>query len=226
MVVDDHILFRESLVSLLNNQPDLLVVGEAGSVKEAIPLAEKLNPDLILMDIGLPDADGLEAARIILSKQPNIKIVMLTIYESDDLLFNAIACGAKGYLLKNMPVAKLLAAIRGLERGEAALSRTMTSRVLDHYSKTVSGGAVSKAAFDLLTPRELEILHLITDGTGNRQIAKTLVLTENTVKVHVHNILKKLNLRNRHQAADYARQRGIEKYHRSSLLKKTGQTLH
>ena len=214
MIVDDHVLFRESLVSLLNNQPDIKVVGEAGTATEAISLAEDLSPDLILMDIGLPDYDGLEAARIILSSQPNIKIVMLTIHEADDLLFKAISSGAKGYLLKNMPVVKLLAAVRALERGEAALSRTMTSRIIDHYTQILSGQGYAQSAFDMLTPRELDVLRLLADGADNSQIAKALVLTENTVKVHVHNILKKLNVHNRRQAANYAEQRGLMKYQR------------
>jgi len=212
MVVDDHVLFREGLVNLLNNQPDLAVVGEAGTATEAVTLAQQLSLDLILMDIGLPDFDGLEAAKMILSNQPNIKIVMLTIFESDDLLFKAISSGAKGYLLKNMPVAKLLEAVRGLERGEAALSRTMTGRVLDHYSQILSDERPSQSAFDILTPREMDVLQLVVDGANNTQIAKSLVLTENTVKVHVHNILRKLNLHSRRQAAIYAQQRGLMKY--------------
>lgn len=209
MVVDDHVLFRESLVSLLNNQHDLHVIGEAGTVDDAVDLAMELTPDLILMDIGLPDSDGLEATRMIISRQPNIKIIILTLYETDELLFKAINYGAKGFLLKNLPAAKLLAVIRATEQGEAAFSRKMVSRILDHFSSANSNPMLQSDAFDMLTPRELEILHLIVAGEDNHQIAKTLVLTENTVKVHVHNIFKKLNLHSRRQAAIYAQQKGL-----------------
>ena len=122
LVVDDHILFREGLVSLIARQPDMLVLGEAGTVEEAVELSRRLRPDLVLMDFNLPDGTGLDATRIILADQPQVRIVFLTIYDEDERLFSAVRLGAKGYLLKNIPVTHLLAALRAVERGEAALS--------------------------------------------------------------------------------------------------------
>ena len=203
LFVDDHILIREGLVSLLNSQPDLEVVGQAGSVREAIELARELKPDLILMDFGLPDGTGLDATKIILADQPNTKIVFLTVHEEDDRLFAAIRSGAKGYLLKNVPVSRLLAFLRGLERGEAAITPAMTSRVLNEFARLEP--THSQTEPDELTTRELEVLRELSTGASNREIAGRLIIAENTVKNHVSNILNKLSLRNRREAAEFAR---------------------
>ncbi len=206
LLVDDHALFREGLASLLSNQPDFTVVGEAGSGREAISKAFELGPDLVLMDISLPDINGMEAAKTILSRQPNTKIVMLTIHETDDLLLNAIAHGAKGYLLKNTSLNKILASLRALERGEAALSRTMISRVLDEFTRMASRRVPEPDGLENLTDRELEIIQLLAEKATNRQIAERLSITETTVKVHVHNIFDKLEIKNRREAARFYRQ--------------------
>ena len=205
LIVDDHILFREGLVSMLSNYPDISVVGEAGTVSSAIEKTIELNPDLVLLDISLPDGSGIDALREILAHQPNTKIVMLTIHESDDLFLAAIRNSAVGYLLKNIPISKLLKTLRGLANGEAALSRKMTARIVEEYSRTGKTHEFGNHGEKMLTTRELEILQLLGTGATNHEIADRLVLSENTVKVHVHNILEKLNLRNRLEAAQYAR---------------------
>ena len=210
LLVDDHDLFLEGLVSLLRRQPEFKVVGEARSVREAITVAHDLKPDLVLMDFGLPDGTGADAAQAILADRPETNIVFLTMHEDDELLFEAIQSGAKGYLLKNVPVSKLLASLRGLERGEAALSRTMTRRLLDMLSRLKmmrTPGWVDHP--NGLTARELEVLRELAMGASNREIAESLCISQNTVKNHVHRILTKLNLNTRQEAASYARRHGL-----------------
>lgn len=209
LIVDDHVLFREGLRSVLSKQPDLHVVGEAGTVVEAIEKGLELKPDLILMDIGLPDGSGIDAMKAILPELSETKVVILTMYESDDLLFSAIRHGAKGYIYKNTPVNKLLASLRALSQGQAAFSRTMTSRILDEFARLSSIRKSSGEGINLLTSRELEILEQLGSGATNREIAESLYISENTVKIHVHNILDKLKLKNRQEAATFARRHGI-----------------
>lgn len=205
LLVDDHILFREGLVGLLGSQPGIDVVGEAGSVSEAIEMTRDLRPDLVLMDFSLPDGTGLDATQTILSERPETKIVFLTVHEEDDRLFAAIRGGAKGYLLKNVPIAKLLASLRGIEHGEAAISPTMTSRVLNEFARLEPKQDLP--ASDELTTRELDVLRELVTGASNREIADHLVIAENTVKNHIRNILSKLNLKNRREAAEFAREK-------------------
>jgi len=206
LIVDDHNLFREGLVSLLSSYPDISIVGEAGTVRGAIEKTLELDPDLVLLDISLPDGSGIDALRDILTQRPDIKVVMLTIHDTDELLLSAIRSGAAGYLLKDIPISKLVMSLRGLAQGEIALSRRMTTRIVEEFrrvGKTQELG--NHNTTDVLTMRELEILQLLGTGATNQNIADRLVLSENTVKVHVHNILEKLNLRNRREAALYAR---------------------
>jgi DNA-binding NarL/FixJ family response regulator len=205
MIVDDHILYREGLANMLDNYPDFSVIGEAGTVREAVEKALDLNPDLILMDISLPDGTGLEALKAIISQRPDTKVVMLTIHETEDLLLSAIRNGAVGYLVKSITMAKLVLSLRALERGETALSRTMTTRIVDEYQRVSKTGYRDDKALDLLTVREEEILKMLGKGAGNQEIARQLVISTNTVKVHIHNILKKMNFRNRKEAAQFAR---------------------
>ena len=209
LIVDDHALFREGLVSLLDAQPDITVVGEAGSVAEAITLARELGPELVLMDFGLPDGTGLDATQAILAERPETNVVFLTVHEQDSRLFAAIRCGAKGYLLKNVPVSKLLEYLRGVERGEAALSPAMTSQILQEFARGGLGRNSDPDEVAELTSRELEVLRELATGASNQEIAQRLVIAENTVKVHVRNILAKLNLKNRREAASYAQRHGL-----------------
>jgi DNA-binding NarL/FixJ family response regulator len=210
LLVDDHALFREGLVSLLAGQPDFTVIGEAGSVQEAILMARDLRPDLVLMDFTLPDGTGLDATRAILTERPGTLIVFLTVHEEDDRLFAAIRSGAKGYLLKNVPVARLLSFLRGLEQGEAAITPKMTTRILDEFSRMEPTRGPVSDDLSALTERELDVLREISTGASNREIAQRLCISENTVKNHVSNILAKLNLQNRREAARFAQQRGLK----------------
>jgi two-component system nitrate/nitrite response regulator NarL len=208
LIVDDHVLFREGLVSLLNSDPTIMVVGEAGSVREAVEQSRRLKPDLILMDFSLPDGDGAEASAIILAEMPECKIIFLTMYETDEKLFAAIRSGAKGYLLKNVPISKLMDALKAIEKGEAAISRTMTMRILDEFSHTRNDER-RHPLLENLSPRELDVLRELSSGGSNNEIADRLFLSVNTVKHHIHNILSKLNLENRHEAISFARKNGV-----------------
>lgn len=210
LLVDDHVLFREGLVSLLNSQPDFQVIGEAGTVQEAITMVRCLKPDLVLMDFGLPDGTGLDATKTILTDYPEIKIVFLTVHEEDDRLFAAIRSGAKGYLLKNVPVAKLLAFLRRVEEGEVAISAAMANRILIEFAHTQPIRGRERSETGELTIRELEVLKELAIGASNREIAERLVIAENTVKNHVRSILAKLNLRNRREATRYAQDQGLD----------------
>lgn len=205
MVVDDHTIFREGLISLLKQQPDFEVVGEAGLVKEAIEKAVSIRPDLILMDIGLPDGSGLDATRQISRLAPEICIVILTILESDELLFDAFHAGARGYLLKNTSISKLIASLHGLQQGEAALSRKQTSKILDEFYRLGRIHPLDETNPETLTHRELQVLEFMAAGASNLQIAEELFISENTVKNHVHSILHKLKLKSRNEVAGFAR---------------------
>lgn len=205
LVVDDQVLFREGLVGILRGHPELTVVGEASTVSEAIELARELKPDLILMDFTLPDGTGLEATEVILAERPETNIVFLTIHEQDNRLFDAIRSGAKGYLLKNVAASKLVDYLRGIERGEAAISLTMASQVLQEFYRQRRRSDAGRSEIENLTWREEQVFRELVTGATNQEIAERLVISENTVKVHVRNILAKLNLRNRREAASYAR---------------------
>jgi DNA-binding NarL/FixJ family response regulator len=206
LLVDDHVLFRQGLVSLLNAQPDFEVIDQVGTVATAVQSAVEKRPDLILMDLSLPDGTGLDATQQILAKQPDAKIIILTVHEEDDRLFAALRCGAKGYLLKNVPIGKLLSFLRGVEVGEAAISATMVTRVFDEFARLdpVKRQATSSKIDNKLTTREMQVLKELTTGASNREIANRLVIAENTVKNHIRNILSKLNLKNRREAARLA----------------------
>lgn len=210
LIVDNHVLFREGLASLLDSQPDMEVIGEAKSASEGIAKAYELKPDLVLIDVGSPKDEGLAAVKSIRQHNPETKIVILANHKSDELLFAALRAGATGYLLKNSSFDNVIASIRALDRGEAALSRSMTRRVVDEFAR-ISGDASSQEQVELdkLTVREVDVLKLLTTDATNREIAENLFITENTVKIHVSNILEKLNLRNRREAANYARRQGL-----------------
>lgn len=208
MLVDDHVLFRSGLVRLLAAQPDFKVVGEAGSVREAVALAREVQPDLILMDISLPDGTGLEATRAILAEVPATKIVFLTVHDDDEHLFAAVRAGGLGYLLKNVSAAELVSRVRGVRYGEAAISPRLASRILDEFSRLPEPAADDLPAI-ALTPRETEIVRLLARGASNREIAQQFVISENTVKNHVQNVLAKLHLHSRRDIDRYARSHGL-----------------
>ncbi len=211
MIVDDHVLFREGTAAIIRSEPDIEIVGLAGAVEEAVEMARQVKPDIILMDFRLPDGTGADATRAILAEQPACKIIFLTICEDDEDLFAGIRSGAKGYLLKNIRPSKLVAALWSVYRGESALSRTMTLRVMEAFSRSRDSEHPRPSRLPKLTRREMDILIEISCGKSNRQIAKDFYLSENTVKYHVHSILDKLGLPDRKAAADYARENGLLK---------------
>jgi len=210
IIVDDHTLFSEGLASILRMQPDIEVAGLAESVKEAIDVIDKCKPDVVLMDFSLPDGTGAEATRKVLEKHPECKIIILTMSESEDNLIAAIRSGAKGYLLKNLSPSKLVVTIKSVHRGESALSRTMTLRLMEELSRTRETDQIADISLRDLTDRELDVLRELVKGSSNREIALNLFISQNTVKYHVHSILDKLNLPDRISAAKFAKDHGVK----------------
>jgi two-component system response regulator NreC len=209
LMVDDHVLVREGLVSLIDPQPDMQVVGQAGSVREAIALARQLQPRVVLMDFTLPDGTGDEATRAILEALPDTKIVFLTVHDDDERLFSAIAAGAVGYLLKSVRSADLLGRLRGVAQGEVAFSPAMERRILDAVARRPPQRRPEPASHDALTEREVAILRLIVQGNTNRQIADTLMLSVRTVEYHRANVTSKLGLHSRADLVQYAAAHGL-----------------
>jgi len=208
-LVDDHALFRQGVRSALEGESDIEVVGEARNGTEAIAKSREIMPDVILMDIYMPETDGLEATRKIMSEIPYVKIIMLTVAEEDAKLFEAIKAGATGYLLKSIDPKDLLEMVRGVSRGEAPISRMMATKILGEFSRQGRDDVACPASGGKLSPREMEVLKHLTEGASNREIAITLGISENTVKNHLRNILEKLHLQNRVQAAAYALRQGL-----------------
>jgi two-component system NarL family response regulator len=212
MVVDDHALFRRGLEMVLGAEPDLDLVGEASDGQEAVQRAQELMPDVILMDVRMPKRTGIEATRQIRDVLPHVKILMLTISDDEADLYEAIKAGAAGYLLKEIPIEEVAEAIRSVWAGQSRISPSMASKLLNEFA------AMSKAADERptmptpkLTDREMEVLKLVAKGMNNRDIAKELFISENTVKNHIRNILEKLHLHSRMEAVVYAvREKMIE----------------
>jgi DNA-binding NarL/FixJ family response regulator len=204
LLVDDHALFREGLISLLSYQDDFIVVGEAEDTERALEQARALEPDIVLMDIELPGEDGVVVTRRLKMDMPTVTVVMLTVRDDSQTLFEAIKAGAAGYLVKNVRSRELLERLRGLARGEAAISRRLAARILEE----IRGTPLPLLPEEELTARELDVLELVAARLSNAQIAERLVISEHTVKHHMKSILSKLHLRNRHQAAAYGIARG------------------
>lgn len=212
LIVDDHVLFREGLAGLIGGQPDINVIGQANSVKEAISLADEQAPDIILMDFSMPDGSGLDATRIILQRHPQIKVIFLTVHDDSTSLFEAIRAGARGYILKNVPVAQLLRLIRGVEKDEPALTPDMMNKILDEFVQLSQPSRLTLPAIQSLSPREYEVLELLRFGANNSDIAGKLFISENTVRNHIHNILSKLKLSSRAQVIRYLQKNDIQNY--------------
>ena len=194
LVVDDSPLFRQGLASLLGSRPDMQVVGEAGDGFEALEKARDTVPDIVLMDIIMPGCDGLEATRMIKQEMPHVQIVILTVSESEENLFEAIKLGARGYLLKDVGAEELLRVLRGLSRGETYVAPGIAARILQEFARP-------SRTSDALSGREQEVLKLVTEGLSNKEIARSLGISPSTAKNHLRNIMEKLHVRNRVEAA-------------------------
>jgi DNA-binding NarL/FixJ family response regulator len=208
LIVDDHALLRQGVRNTIEPEEDFEVVGEAEDGAQALAKAKELKPDLILMDISMPHGNGLEALSAIKKELPDVKIIMLTVHDKDENLLEAIKRGAEGFLSKNVRAKALLDSLRGAMRGEAAISRYMAGKILKEFTRLAEIEA--KKTSGQLTPREKEVLQKLSEGLSNREIGLSLCISENTVKVHVKNIFRKLHLQNRNEAAAYAQRWGLE----------------
>jgi two-component system nitrate/nitrite response regulator NarL len=209
LLVDDHVLFRKGVAALLVARQDMQVVGEAGDGFEAIAQAQETVPDVILMDIHMPECGGLEAVMVIKREMPHVHIIMLTVSDDDRDLFAAIKNGAEGYLLKNLEPYQLFEMLEGVRQGEAPISGAVAAKILQEFRQPTQNAAQEPEVSDELTPREVKVLEQVVEGATNKEIAEALTITENTVKIHLRNILEKLHLQNRIQAAVYAVRQGL-----------------
>jgi DNA-binding NarL/FixJ family response regulator len=209
LLADDQSLFREALRMLISSQPDLEVVGEAANGAEAVKLADSFRPNVVLMDLQMPVMNGVAATRQLHSTQPDCHVIALTTFDGDEYIFDCLRAGAVGYLLKDAPSENLFAAIRAAARGESFLQPSVTTRVLAEFTRLSDQPVASVTLVEPLSDREHEILRLIAKGSTNREIAEALFITEGTVKNHVTNILSKLDVRDRTQAALKARELGF-----------------
>lgn len=210
LLADDHALFREGLASIIAGQPDMVIVGEADDGLEALVKAQELTPDLILMDITMPGVNGLEATRKIKDALPDTVIVVLTVHNDEERLFQAIKNGAQGYLLKNIRSETMLELIRGALRGEAAITPVLAGHMLEEFRRLSSVAADEDGEpIETLTFREQEVLGQVATGASDKEIAERLSISLHTVKSHMRNILAKLHVNSRHDAARYARYKGL-----------------
>lgn len=208
LLVDDHLIFRRGLAGLIAQQPGIQVVGEAGNGSEAVEKAYETMPDVVLMDVNMPGCNGVDGARLLCEAMPNIRVIMLTVSDEDEDLFGAIKAGAQGYLLKDLTPDQLTEALHGVMRGEAALSPPMAARLMQEFRDMAQQANLLSVGV-ALTSRETEILQMVAAGNTNKQIGAQLYLAPGTVKNHLHNILKKLQLQNRAQATAYAMRAGL-----------------
>ncbi|MEW9900598.1 response regulator transcription factor [Chitinivorax sp. PXF-14] len=208
LLVDDHTLFRSGIKALLSRQPEFVIVGEASDGVEGVKRAVTLKPDVVLLDLNMPGLSGLDAVQLILQDAPSTAVVMLTVSEDAEDLSRALQAGARGYLLKNIDADFLISAIQRAARGEAVMAEAMTAKLMQQF-RTLSSQPAQPQEKEKLTPREREILLCLARGDSNKEIARELNVAESTVKIHVQNILKKLNLSSRVQAAVYAVEHGL-----------------
>ena len=209
LIVDDHGIVRKGTRALLDRIPDFVVVGEASNGKEAVAQAKALQPDVILMDLMMPEMDGIEAIGLITASQPDSRILALTSFAADDKLFPAIKAGALGYMLKDADPEDLIQAIHQVYRGEPSLNPSMARKVLQELGRPAKPAPTPSPGPDPLTERELEVLQLVAKGLTNQQMADQLSVAEVTIRTHVSNILSKLHLANRVQATLYALREGL-----------------
>jgi DNA-binding NarL/FixJ family response regulator len=209
LIVDDDDLMRAGLRGMLSNDEAIEVVGEAGDGREVVYRTRLLRPDVVLMDVRMPDLDGISATRELLAAFPEMKVVILTTFEQDDYIFGALSAGASGFLLKRTRPEELVAAVKTIAAGDSLLSPSVTSRVIERMAQQPPPDASRDARLDELTPRESEVLELVARGLSNGEIADSLVIEESTVKTHVKRILAKLGVRDRVQAVIFAYESGL-----------------
>lgn len=209
LVADDHTLFREGLIEILAAEPDFAVVGEAGDGREAVAKAAALAPDIVLMDLQMPNTDGVEATRSLVHCQPQCRVVILTVRDDPQDLLAAVRAGAAGYLLKTMHSAELLRCLRGLARGEAALAPAMTGYLMQECRRLAAVPEPVPEGLPELTQREQDVLSLVAQGKSDKEVARMLSLSLYTVKAHMRSILTKLQVSGRRDAALLVRRHGV-----------------
>jgi len=208
LLADDHQLMRSGLRLVIEQQPDLTIVGEAADGREAVAIAKSVRPDVAVMDISMPNLNGIEAAHQIIQSQPDIAVIVLSMHTDESYVLRALKAGAKGYLLKDSAEADLIAAVRAVARGKSFFSPAVSKVLLDDYMRKLKRSG-AEDAYDLLTPREREILQLVAEGKSNKEVANLLNLSVYTVETHRSNIMQKLNLKGIPELTLYAVRKGI-----------------
>jgi DNA-binding NarL/FixJ family response regulator len=211
LIADDDDLMRAGLVELLSGEPEIEIVGEAATGREAVEAARRLDPDVVLMDVRMPDLDGIGATRELARAAPRARVLILTTFEQDDYVFGALRAGASGFLLKRTRPEELVAAVHTIAAGDSLLSPSVTRRVIDRMAQQPVPELAAHARLDELTRREREVLELIARGLSNREIATELVVEESTIRTHVKRILMKLGLRDRVQIVIFAYETGVNR---------------
>jgi len=209
VVADDHEVVRAGFAAILDTQPDFTVLGTAADGAEAVRTCQERRPDVVLMDVRMPGMDGIEATRLLTSTDSGPRVLVLTTFDLDEYVYDALRAGASGFLLKDVTAERLFDAVRVIAAGEALLAPAITKRLIGEFARQRPRPAQGSGALGALTPRETEVLRLIAGGLSNPEIAKRLVVTEETVKTHVSRVLSKLGLRDRTQAVVAAYESGL-----------------
>ncbi len=213
LIADDDHLIRAGIAELLSYDPDIQIVGQASTGREAVERARRLAPDVVLMDVRMPDMDGIAATRELSRTAPAARVLVLTTFEQDDYIFGALRAGASGFLLKHTPPEELFTAVHTIAAGDSLLSPSVTRRVIDRMAHQPTPDLADHAKLDQLTPREREVLEHLVSGLSNREIATALTVEETTIRTHVKHILMKLDLRDRVQAVIFAYETGLNRPH-------------
>lgn len=211
LIADDDDLMRAGLVELLSGDPSIEIVGEASTGREAVERARRLDPDVVLMDVRMPDLDGIEATRQLTRAAPDVRVLILTTFEQDDYVLGALRAGASGFLVKRTRPEELIAAVHTIAAGDSLLSPSVTGLVIERMAQQPTPDLADQASLDELTPREREVLELVARGLSNREIAAALVVEESTIRTHTKRILMKLGLRDRVQIVIFAYETGVNR---------------